>query len=64
MIKHTQTIRRLSVFDHFVGLAPKGLKIRLKKMVFHKMFRKSHINTGNYEDTKNSEAAFSAGFLL
>ena len=31
MIKHTQTIRRLlptnclSVFDHFVGLAPKGL---------------------------------------
>ena len=31
MVKHTQTIRRekptncLSVFDHFVGLAPKGL---------------------------------------
>ena len=33
-------------------------------MVFHKMFGKSHINTGNYEDTENSEAAFSAGFLL
>ena len=32
MVKHTQTIcrqeptNRLSVFDHFVGLAPKGLK--------------------------------------
>ena len=30
MVKHTQTIRRqtncLSVFDHFVGLAFKGLK--------------------------------------
>ena len=32
MVKHTQTIRRLlptnclSVFDHFVGLALKGLK--------------------------------------
>ena len=32
MVKHTQTIRRqestncLSVFDHFVGLAIKGLK--------------------------------------
>ena len=31
MVKHTQTIRRLlltnclSVFDHFMGLAPKGL---------------------------------------
>ena len=31
MVKHTQTIRRqqltngLSVFDHFVGLVPKGL---------------------------------------
>ena len=33
MIKHTQTIRRLtnclSVFDHFVGLALKGLTIKL-----------------------------------
>ena len=33
MFKHTQTIRRflltnyLSVFDHFVGLALKGLKV-------------------------------------
>ena len=26
MIKQTQTIRRLSVFDHFVGLVLKGLK--------------------------------------
>ena len=30
MVKHTQTIRRqkrvLSVFDHFVGLALKGLR--------------------------------------
>ena len=25
MVKHTQTIRRLSVFDHFVGLALKSL---------------------------------------
>ena len=35
MVKHTQTIRRefpdkLSVFDHFVGLALKGLKDRKK----------------------------------
>ena len=35
MIKHTQTIRRkepenfLSVFDHFVGLARKGLLLSL-----------------------------------
>ena len=40
MVKHTQTIRRqfvclsrqfpncLSVFDHFVGLAVKGLKVQ------------------------------------
>ena len=30
MVKHTQAVRRLlpSVFDHFVGLALKGLKIR------------------------------------
>ena len=27
MVKHTQTIRRLSAFDHFVGLALKGLKL-------------------------------------
>ena len=33
MVKHTQTIRRqepenfLSVFDHFVGLTLKGLKL-------------------------------------
>ena len=25
MVKHTQTIRRQIVFDHFVGLALKGL---------------------------------------
>ena len=25
MVKHTQTIRRLSVFDHFVGFSLKGL---------------------------------------
>ena len=36
MVKQTQTIRRLlpttglSVFDHFVGLAHKGLKIIIK----------------------------------
>ena len=35
MVKHTQTIRlqfsdKLSLFDHFVGLALKGLKIILK----------------------------------
>ena len=34
MVKHSQTIRRqqptnyLSLFDHFVGLAFKGLKLR------------------------------------
>ena len=37
MVKHTQTIRRqqpvncLSVFDHFVGLALKGLSRNQKK---------------------------------
>ena len=36
MVKHTQTIRRLlptncsSVFDHFVWLAPKGLRGKVK----------------------------------
>ena len=40
MVKHTQTIRRLlptnylSVFDHFVGLALKGLKYVTVKSVF------------------------------
>ena len=35
MVKHTQTIRRrlstncLNVFDHFVGLALKGLKLHV-----------------------------------
>ena len=32
MVKHTQTIRRLnclSVFDHYAGLAFKGLKVSL-----------------------------------
>ena len=42
MVKHTQTIRRqqptncLSVFDHFVGLAPKRLTtafLQLKEIV-------------------------------
>ena len=38
MVKHTQTIRGLlltnclSVFDHFVGLAPKGLSIKLAEV--------------------------------
>ena len=38
MVKHTQTVRRffpmnyLSVFDHFVGLALKGLKIDALKI--------------------------------
>ena len=38
MVRHTQKIRRflttdcLSVFDHFVGLALKGLKISLKTL--------------------------------
>ena len=37
MVKHTQTVRRqkptnyLSVFDHFVGLALKGLKTHMPK---------------------------------
>ena len=40
MVKHTQTIRRqqptncLSVFDHFVGLVLKGLKISCKTLTF------------------------------
>ena len=39
MVKHTQTIRRqpttnsLSVFDHCVGLAPKGLSRRRRLLV-------------------------------
>ena len=38
MVKHTQAIRRLmatnclSVIDHFVGLAPKGLKTSIIKV--------------------------------
>ena len=46
MIKHTQTIRQqqptncLSVFDHFVGLALKGLNIlrQVLKTIFAKRF--------------------------
>ena len=38
MVKHTQTMRRqncLSVFDHFVGFALKGLKIlKTKSPIF------------------------------
>ena len=35
MVKHTQTIRwLLSVFDHFVGLALKGLRTGLSYTVF------------------------------
>ena len=30
MVKHTQTIRQQSVFDHFVKLALKGLKLEPK----------------------------------
>ena len=43
MVKHTQTIRRqrlikcLSVFDHFVGLAFKGLRITEKGIVVQGM---------------------------
>ena len=43
MVKHTQTIRRqqltkcLSVFDHFVGLALKGLRITEKRLVVQVM---------------------------
>ena len=33
MIKQTQTIRRLSVFGYFVGLALKGLNIRTEHML-------------------------------
>ena len=45
MVKHTQTIHQqqstncLSVFDHFVGLALKGLKI------YSKMYSTSFANT-------------------
>ena len=41
MVKHTQIIRRqklvncLSVFDHFVGLALKGLRLPLLKLKLH-----------------------------
>ena len=43
MVKHTQTIRRLlptnclSVFDHFVGLALKGLKAWVDKLTVLKL---------------------------
>ena len=39
MVKHTETICRLlptnclTVFDHFVGLGPKGLNSRKKKLM-------------------------------
>ena len=48
MVKHTQTIRRLlprnclSVFDHFVGLALKGLR----KNTFPESYRKSNDDRG------------------
>ena len=32
MVKHTQTIRRFFVFDHFVGLALKGLTFSQTKI--------------------------------
>ena len=47
MIKHTQTIRRLlptnglSVFDHFVGMALKGLKIQDRCLLLMKLLSKS-----------------------
>ena len=31
MIKHTQTLNCLSVFDHFVRLASKGLRCKFRK---------------------------------
>ena len=44
MVKHTQAIRRLSVFDHFVGLALKSLTFLYVKVgyllhVFFETFR-------------------------
>ena len=51
MVKHTQTIRRqqptncLSVFDHFVGLAFKGLKDKQK-------FQNNFVETKNHSNIR------------
>ena len=48
MVKHTQTIRRLlltnflSVFDYFMGLAPKGLR---KSRPIHQKKNSQSVNT-------------------
>ena len=50
MIKHTQTIRRqiadelLSVFDHFVGFALKGLKILRVPLILRKYCVAGNVN--------------------
>ena len=45
MVKHTQTIR-LSMFDHFVGLAVKGLRcLSYIIIIFHVFFDFSLSNT-------------------
>ena len=50
MVKHTQTIRRqfaddcLSVFDHFIGLALKGLRQNPDCLYTFKSFRKDILN--------------------
>ena len=54
MVKHTQTIRlqlptnSLNAFDHFVGLAVKGLTINLVRsnfLVFMKLFGNAYLKT-------------------
>ena len=47
MVKHTQTIRRqkttnsLSAFDHFMGLALKGLMVtQFTEAIYHESWRK------------------------
>ena len=61
MIKHTQIIRRLlptnylSVFDHFVGLALKGLK--MLPFSFLRLFPSSLVRTDaeKIDDTVNKK---------
>ena len=53
MVKHTQTIRRLLpticliVFDHFMGLALKGLKIFLLLLLFNRVGNQGKKYCGN-----------------
>ena len=54
MVKHTQTIRRLTVFDHFVRLVLKGLNKMVENLTHSLLFVNSSKRISTNESKLNT----------